>query len=287
MLYLALEDTGRRLQSRLRMVLADDCPPSRLTLETACETLADGGTDRIERWLTDHPDARLVIVDVFTRVRGQVSDRTNRYEADYLAMAGIKTLADRYGVAFLVVHHTRKQHADDFLDTVSGTHGLAGAADAVLVLTRSRGSAQATLKVTGRDVEEAEHALNFAADIGTWQMLDGPAADYELGETRREILQLVRDVEGLTPSEIADKLGMNINTVKSNVRRMVDDDQLDTDGTGRYSAPLQPATSATGATDKDTTQLRELRGLQVSRESAVHPCSRITRSLTPTGANAV
>jgi RecA-family ATPase len=174
-LYLALEDPGRRLQSRIRVMLCDDEPaPERLTLETWCEPLADGGSKLVEEWLDEHPDARLVIVDVFTRVRGHVNDRQGRYEADYQAMATLKDLADQYGVPFLIVHHTRKAHAEDFLDLVSGTQGLAGAADAVLVLTRSRGASEAVLKVTGRDIEEAEFAMNFAADLGTWQMLVHP-----------------------------------------------------------------------------------------------------------------
>jgi RecA-family ATPase len=175
-LYLALEDPGRRLQSRLRMVLGLEPAPERLTLETACPAIADGGAELIDKWLGEHPDARLVIVDVFTRIRGKVNDRSGRYEADYEAMAAIKTIADEWGIAILVVHHTRKQHAADFLDTVSGTHGLAGAADAVLVLERSRGSAEAKLQITGRDVEETEYALNFAGDVGTWQFLEGPRA---------------------------------------------------------------------------------------------------------------
>lgn len=233
-LYLALEDTGRRLQDRLRRVLHDDPAPPRLTLETWCQPLAEGGAAYVEEWLGWHPDARLVIVDVFSRVRGQVSERANRYDADYAAMASLKDIADRCGVPFLVVHHTRKQAAEDFLDTVSGTHGLAGAADAVLVLARSRGSAEATLKVTGRDVEEAEYALNFAADIGTWQMLDGPASDYEQSNERRRILTAVRETPGAGPKAIADASGVKYDVVKHLVRKMVDADQLDTDGDGHY-----------------------------------------------------
>jgi hypothetical protein len=248
-LYLALEDTGRRLQSRLRIVLAGDTAPRRLTLATTCEPIADGGAERIESWLNDHPDARLIIIDVFTRVRGQVSDRANRYDADYRAVATIKEIADRRSVAVLCVHHTRKQSADDFLDSVSGTQGIAGAADAVLVLARSRGSAQAVLKITGRDVEEAEHALDFAPDIGTWQLLDGPAGDYELGDTRRRILQHVREGDAFTPTEIAEALDLNLNTVKVTVRRMAEADQLDTDGAGHYFTPLQPVTPVTHVTE--------------------------------------
>jgi hypothetical protein len=239
-LYLALEDTGRRLQSRLRMVLADDPAPERLYLDPVCEPITEGGAERITGWLDDHPDARLVIVDVFTRVRGRVGERVNRYEADYDAISRLKTIADGYGVALLVIYHTRKAASEDFLDAVSGTQGIAGAADAVLILSRSRGNAQAVLKVTGRDIEEAEYALNFAADIGSWQMLDGPAADYSLGDTRRRVRHLLRDGGAMTPTLIASALDININTAKQTVRRMVDDDQLDTDGAGHYSSRCNP-----------------------------------------------
>lgn len=42
-LYLALEDTPRRLQARLRKVLANDPAPDNLTLTPACPALPAGG----------------------------------------------------------------------------------------------------------------------------------------------------------------------------------------------------------------------------------------------------
>ena len=234
-LYLALEDGGRRLQSRLRIVLSGEPAPERLTLETTCETLTDGGTERIEEWLGDHPDARLVIIDVFNVPRsGERADEP--YDADYQAMAVIQDLADRWGVVFLVVDHTRKETAEDFLDTVSGTHGLAGAADAVLVLNRSDGHAEATLKVTGRDSRNGLRA-QLRRDIGTWQRLDGHASDYEQSEERRQILAALRESDGLGPKAIADASGVKYDVVKHLVRRMVDAGTLDTDGDGHYSVP--------------------------------------------------
>ncbi len=197
-LYLALEDTGRRMQDRLRKVLGDSPAPGGLMLAMECERMPDGA-DRIRAWLTEHPDARLVVVDVFARVRARADPRMGLYEADYAAASTLKSIADEFGIALLVVHHTRKGAADDFLDSVSGSQGLAGCADAVLVLSRARNTAQAVLKVTGRDIEEAQYALEFSADIGAWQMLDGPATDYELGETRRRILEYVRRARGRNP----------------------------------------------------------------------------------------
>lgn len=238
-LYLALEDTGRRLQSRLAMVLGDEPAPARLTLGVECAPLPDGAS-RIGSWLRDHPDARLVIVDVFTKVRPASDTSVGRYEADYQAMSAMKGLADEHGVAFLVVHHTRKAESDDFLDAVSGTHGLAGAADAVLVLSRSRGTANAVLKVTGRDVEETDRALDFDATTGTWKLLDGPAEDYTLADTRRRIVQHLRDEDAaLTPKTIATALGLSHESVKKTTQRMAGDGQLVNTG-GKYSLPLSP-----------------------------------------------
>jgi DNA-binding Lrp family transcriptional regulator len=196
--------------------------------------------EEIGRWLTVHPDARLVIVDVFARIRGRSGPQSSAYANDYGPMSVLKALADKHGVAILVVHHTRKADAEDFLDVISGTQGLAGAADCIVVLKRSRGTADGVLHVTGRDVEEAEYALTFSPELGAWQMLDGPAADYSLGDTRQRILRYVREHAAATPKQVADALGINYETAKKTCRRMSDDGQLDTDGSGTYFPPPVP-----------------------------------------------
>jgi hypothetical protein len=239
-LYLALEDPPRRLADRLRKVLGQDATPAGLNFVTASPPITEGGLDHLGAWLTGHPDGRLVIIDVFARIRGRGDATASAYDVDYTAMAALKTLADRHGIAVLVVHHSRKAPDGDFLNEVSGTNGLAGAADAVLVLKRMRGSADAELHVTGRDVDEAAYALSFAADLGAWQMLAGPASDYTLGDTRQAILRHLRTVEAATPKQIATALKMNYETVKKTCKRMADDGQLDTDGQGTYFTPLSP-----------------------------------------------
>ena len=88
------------------------------------------------------------------------------------------------------VYHTRKAESPDFVETVQGTFGTAGAADTIVVVKRARGEADATLHITGRDVQEQELALRFAADAGTWELL-GLAAEHDLHETRKTILETV------------------------------------------------------------------------------------------------
>lgn len=248
-LYLALEDTARRLQSRLGKVLAGQPAPDGLDFATACPTIADGGGDLIRSWLTRHPTARMVVIDVLARVRGKAGS-DSAYEADYTPMAALKAIADQFQVAIIVVHHTRKAGSEDFLDTVSGTQGLAGAADAILVLSRTRGQADGMLSVTGRDIDEAQYALSFSSELGAWQMLDGPAEDYTLGDTRHTILNYVRDCGGGTPKQIADALGIDHATVKQTCYRMSKAEQLDTDGKGLYFPP-SPVTPVTAVTHEE------------------------------------
>ncbi|MGH9283643.1 MAG: AAA family ATPase, partial [Acidimicrobiales bacterium] len=174
-LYLALEDTPRRLQSRMRKILAGYPAPPTLTLDTHCPPLPAGGDAYLAGWLDENPGARLVVIDVFTKVRGAPpAGTTSIYEADYAAVSRAKRLADTYGVPIVLVHHVRKAAAEDFLATVSGTNGLAGAADAVLVLERARANSNGVLHVTGRDVDETDYALSFDPAAGAWTLLDGP-----------------------------------------------------------------------------------------------------------------
>jgi AAA domain len=239
-LYLALEDTPRRLQSRIRKILAGQHAPSGLTLVTSCPTLPDGGEQAIARWLERNPDARMVVIDVFAKMRGAPPAGLSAYDADYHAMSRAKRLADTYGVAVLLVHHVRKMGSDDFLNEVSGTNGLAGAADATLVLKRARGQADGVLHVTGRDVDEAEYALSFQSAAGVWHLLDGPPEDHTLSDTRAAILRHVRAHPDSPPKQIAEAIGISHDNTRKTCQRMASDGQLQADAAGRYRLPPVP-----------------------------------------------
>jgi hypothetical protein len=256
-LYAALEDNPRRLQNRLRLVLAGEPVPDDLHITTWLPRLPDlHGI--VADWLDATPGARLVIIDVLRKVRPLGDGRGNAYMEDYDSLGALKQLADRYGVAFIVVHHTRKAIDEgDVFNEVSGSTGLTGAADAILIAKRARNTAEAVLHITGRDVTEQDYGLTWHADRCTWTLSDEPVFLSTMGATRRTILDWLIDAGAGTPSSIAAGTGLNLNTVKSNCRRMVEDDQLDSDGEGHYF-PRATATPATNATE-----VHGLHGLQL------------------------
>ena len=236
-LYLALEDTPRRLQSRMGKILGGQPAPSTLTLATACPVIGQGGDEAIAGWLDRNRDARMVVIDVFAKIRGTAPLGASAYEADYAAVGAIKRLADNYGVPFVLVHHVRKAGAEDFLAEVSGTNGIAGAADATLVLKRARGQADGVLYVTGRDVDENEYALSFNPACGVWTLLDGPADEHQTTDTRAAILRYLRANPASGPRAIAQGAGLGEPNVKATCRRMLADGALTADGKARYSLP--------------------------------------------------
>jgi hypothetical protein len=246
-LYLALEDTPRRLQSRLGRMLSSDRGPEKAPDDLTVMTALPGEHDQLGEWLDDNPAARLVVVDVFARLRGPAAPGQSAYQVDYDAVSRLKALADERSVAMVLVHHVRKAGAEDYLELVSGTHGLAGAADAVAVLKRSRGKADATLYVTGRDIEEAERALRFTPSLGLWELLDGPVVEHTVSDTRAAILRYVKDNEGATPKQIAEGTGLKPELVRQTVGRMAEAGQLDTDGKGHYTR-VTPVTPDAGVT---------------------------------------
>lgn len=236
-LYLALEDTPRRLQARLGKLLNGDPAPSGLDVATDWPLMTAGGDLALAAWLEAHPAARLVVVDVFAKVRGPVPMGMSAYDADYAAVGRIKRVADHYGIAVVLVHHVRKAGSEDFLEAVSGTNGIAGAADATLVLRRPRGQAEGVLHVTGRDVEEAELALARDNDTGHWLALDGPADQHALAATRAAILGYVRAAGPVGPKAIAEAVALPYEAVKKTCQRMAQTGQLHPYPGGQYTAP--------------------------------------------------
>jgi hypothetical protein len=244
-LYLALEDNERRLQNRLGAILRDKDVPDRLHIALDWPRLDEGGVEELRHWLAGHPDASVVVVDTLAKVRSRQRGQS-LYQEDYAAIEGLQTLAAEHGVAILVVHHQRKMDAADPLDTISGSTGLSGGADGVLVLRKDRGKADAFLYVTGREIEEErELALRWDPDLTGW-VLVGDAEEHRLSEERAEILRVLEETgQDMTPTEVADALGKSANTIKLRLWRMSKDGQLVSQG-GRYtSASSNPGNRVT------------------------------------------
>ena len=152
-LYFALEDDYPRLQRRLFKMFGVDGTEN-LYFATQCKTLDGGLDEQIRGFIREHPDTGLIIIDTLKRVR-EVGGADYSYASDYDVVAKLKALADSCNVAMLIVHHTRKQQADDKFDTISGTNGLLGAADGAFVLSKEKRTTNAaTLDVTGRDQQD-------------------------------------------------------------------------------------------------------------------------------------
>lgn len=236
-LYLGLEDNERRLQRRLKKLLGDEDAPEGLYMATEWPRMDEGGDEALETWCAEHPSLRLVVVDVLKRVRPSVSRFQSVYDADYESLQALHKLAGEYGVAVLCVHHLRKAGADDPMDEISGSTGLSGAADGVLVLKRDRGRGDAYLHVDGRDIEEpAEMALTWNADTACWT-LAGDAEQYRLSQTRAEVIEVLgSSEEPMTPTEVADALGKSFNTIKQRLWHMSKEGQV-LASDGRYSLP--------------------------------------------------
>lgn len=234
-LYLALEDTGRRLQNRMSIVLAGAAAPPGLVLATECPPMRAGGLDLIANWAERQANPRLVVVDVFERIRGPASPGDSAYTADYGAVQQIKRLADEHHVSIALIHHVRKVTSTDFINEISGTLGLGGAADTIAVLRRNRGEFDGQFLITGRDVDENEWAVRFDPALGAWQLL-GLASEYGLADTRAKILAFVQESGGARLKEIVLGTGLDYELTKKTVQRMSDDGQLQR-AAGRYCTP--------------------------------------------------
>ena len=168
-LYLALEDDYRRLQERLYRMFGTDGAEN-LFFSVSAGQLGNGLDEQLIRFMQEHPDTKLIIIDTLQKVR-EVGGDNYSYANDYEIITRLKKFADRYGNTLLLVHHTRKQKADDTFDMISGTNGLLGAADGAFLLQKEKRTGNtATLEVSGRDQQDQRLHLKRNENTLAWDL---------------------------------------------------------------------------------------------------------------------
>lgn len=206
-LYLCLEDSYARIQSRL-FDITDDAPPS-LYFTILANGIGAGLEEQIGNFVKEHPDTSLIVIDTLQKVRSTSNE--NAYAGDYRDLGVLKAVADRFGIAILLIHHLRKQLDDDPMNMVSGTTAITGAVDSSFVLKRDRrGSDQAALICDGRDIEYRELKLAFDKAAHLWRLVSDSLEDPE--STMDRTVSLVsgfmkgRESFSGTPTELAELL---------------------------------------------------------------------------------
>lgn len=214
-LYLALEDTDGRLQRRLSKMFGEN-KSENLYFAISSKLVGEGLEEQINYFMNKHKNTRLIIVDTFQKVRKNKNDKMS-YGNDYDTISAFKKIADEKHICIILVHHTRKQDADDIFEKISGTNGLFGAADGALILQKpQRIGSNAILDITGRDQAEQRLILRRNKDTLKW--------DFISAETDEKIEEIPPIIEGIvqlinvdnpewcgTISELRNELGLNEN----------------------------------------------------------------------------
>ena len=181
-LYLALEDTEERLQSRYSSMYGKELPKD-LYFMVSAKPIDQGLLEDLERFVSKHPDTKLIVIDTLQKIRSKKSS----YENDYDMVGTLKAFADRRNLCMLLVHHTRKQDSSDKFNTISGSQGLNGAADGAYIMYKTDRQAQkASILMTGRDIPDKKLRVCRDCDTLEWQ-LEGEGDDPE--EDPKELIR--------------------------------------------------------------------------------------------------
>lgn len=181
-LYLALEDHARRIDGRLRSLEPDMSmwPLESLALVTQDDVVAGPMSPLMNRWHDSVEDPGMVIIDTLGSYQtliassiGRLQQQAGAYQADVQLLRPLQKWALTRNVAVVVIHHTNQskwEKGDDWTTKASGTSGLIGTADQLMLVRGERGNPDAEMFVTGREIEDLTLDLHRT---GAWWMVTG------------------------------------------------------------------------------------------------------------------
>jgi hypothetical protein len=225
-LYLALDDgSERRIQDRLRSLGADEELVKNIDFvyQRNLPPLSQGFDQILDEELTKKTRV-LVVLDTLGSVLNSKSSNSQVYRTEYQEAITLQKLAQKHGTCLLIVHHTNKGQSKDPVAKASGSHGLTGAVDSVLMLSSENGRGR--LQARPRDWEESEHKLERGTG-GGWQVAnDQDGSRWKLGPVQAErtdeelaVLGVLKN-GSLTHKQIANELSISPEAARKRVSRM-------------------------------------------------------------------
>ena len=238
-LYLALEDVKRRLQSRLNTMmlpeqLNGEGMPENLHFATEWPRMGNGGIKQLREKIKSIPGIKMVVIDTLKMFRPTDSENKKVYDADYDPISALKKVADEFNIAVVIIHHLRKSASEDVMDTLSGSFGLTGASDTNIVVERSTAAtSDAVLHVVGRDVEAAQLGMTFEPHTLSWNIL-GPMSQLVGGSIQQqEVFDAIKDGFS-SPADVRRKTDLNRDNINKAIKKLLKLGKIEKVGHGEY-----------------------------------------------------
>jgi len=280
-LYLDFEQPETKIKERLKICLNGD--QDRPGLENlylqpkgSWTRIHQGGLEKLEDFVKDHPDLKLIIIDVWRKFsRPRKANEENSYGATYEDISPVKDFADKHNLCVLVIHHLSKgwRGYESPFEAFLGSTALAGASDNLFALVKGKSEADGVLWATGRDIEESQTALEFNRENCTWEYL-GEAGQFDLTMDQNEIVHVLAEAgEPMSPKEIGEVIGKSAANISEKLFRMVKLDRVEKSGYGKYIVSRKGIdTTISPITTKSTnTPISPITSLNNHLENTVKP----------------
>lgn len=174
------EDTLETLQERCLKLIPAGLDDANIPLVHSTSWKGDNFVERLmylDRSLREAIEAnrpfKLVIIDTLELFRGPGDPKKNAYRDEVATLKLLRSMALEHHCVILFLHHTNKiatawDEGGDPFQAISGSMGLAGTANTIMMIQRARGETSGVLHVGGHRVKDQKIALKFEVEAGVW-----------------------------------------------------------------------------------------------------------------------
>tara|TARA_Y100000294_G_scaffold171772_1_gene185659 strand:+ start:64 stop:1905 length:1842 start_codon:yes stop_codon:yes gene_type:complete len=207
-LYYSLEDGKRRCKNRWKAmgIKPQEAWYQFRDRKPRIPLLTMGLEEEIEDWIKNTPDRKLVVIDVYVKVKKTLGGyKLNSYENDNYNLQNLQTLATKYEIAIVLVHHITKRKEDDVFDEINGSTGIQSNMDSMIVISSDRTKGKnPILYCIPKDGEPQQFEIALSPKC-IWENLGKPGMA-ALTKIQNAITKAMKDNSERTSKEIIVKV---------------------------------------------------------------------------------
>ena len=234
-LYLALEDSERRIMDRIKKLNMHNLPEYPRIINEA-PYLGQGLEESLKDWIDSVPNPRLICIDTLARVKPRVAkSNATAFDLDNQLLRDIQKLAINNSVSISFVTHLNKSQQEYSFDKIQGSVGMQGMADAMWLVDRGDNSDTATIIGRGRDILDFEYAVEWNANNYCYEY-KGNAPELRLTANRQEVVSAMIALQdakftNIKPRDVFKHCGYKAQSkdatrIQKTMERMRQDGQL-------------------------------------------------------------